>query len=78
MKKYLPAPDMKDVHTSHCCNLHGCKYRDDSCPVAEGKVGQEYPCPYCVTQEELDNAMRTIEEAEIVIARFGKLPKYSW
>lgn len=24
------------VHTEHCCLKHGCKYRDENCPVALG------------------------------------------
>lgn len=25
-----------DVHDSHCCKIHGCKYRDENCTVANG------------------------------------------
>jgi hypothetical protein len=75
---YLPAPDDFDVHTSHCCNLHGCKYSDPHCGVANGWTGQEHPCPYCVTQEQYDDAIRVIEEAALEIERFGKLQRYSW
>lgn len=35
------------VHITHCCALHGCKYGDEDCPVATGKVGQEYSCEDC-------------------------------
>lgn len=45
----LPAaalPVVKDVHTEHCCALHGCKYNADDCTVARG-VRQSYPCDYC-------------------------------
>jgi len=36
-----------DVHKSHCCSEHGCKYGDDLCPVVLGKVIQEFPCEDC-------------------------------
>lgn len=37
----------KDVHTEHCCSIHGCKYSDDDCPVATGKKVQSFPCEAC-------------------------------
>lgn len=35
------------VHVTHCCFEHGCKYMDPDCPVATGKLNQEYPCEDC-------------------------------
>lgn len=35
------------VHESHCCVLHGCKYGDDDCPVANRQTKQDYPCETC-------------------------------
>jgi hypothetical protein len=37
----------QDVHTEHCCKLHGCKYGDDDCPVATGKKRQSHTCQSC-------------------------------
>lgn len=37
----------KNVHTEHCCSIHGCKYDDDDCPVATGKQMQSFPCEAC-------------------------------
>lgn len=38
----------KDVHTEHCCYLHGCKYMgEDDCPVAAGEKPQSYACEQC-------------------------------
>lgn len=34
-------------HTTHCCIIHGCKYCEEDCPVATGKVQQEYSCEDC-------------------------------
>jgi len=40
----------KDVHTEHCCIVHGCKYgEDDTCPVTTGQKPQSYPCEDCDT-----------------------------
>jgi hypothetical protein len=36
-----------DVHTGHCCVLHGCKYGDDDCPVETGAKEQSYSCEQC-------------------------------
>jgi len=42
---------MKDVHTEHCCAIHGCKYSDKDCTVilkAENKeYVQSHPCETC-------------------------------
>jgi len=38
----------RDVHTEHCCALHGCKYGDgDNCPVESGKKIQSHLCEDC-------------------------------
>lgn len=45
------------VHTSHCCEVHGCKYGESDCPVENGKYEQEYPCESC----DEDNDIPIIE-----------------
>lgn len=42
---------VNDVHTSHCCKWHGCKYGDDDCTVTLG-APQEYPCEFCAMDYE--------------------------
>lgn len=38
----------KDVHTEHCCSIHGCKYGEDSdCTVVRYGAPQSFPCEYC-------------------------------
>lgn len=37
----------KDVHTEHCCIVHGCKYGEKDCSVTMGIKPQSYPCEYC-------------------------------
>jgi len=36
-----------EVHRTHCCVIHGCKYNDKQCPVANGQVKQKYICQDC-------------------------------
>jgi hypothetical protein len=38
---------MKDVHTRHCCVLHGCKYGEEDCTVTTGLLRQEHLCEEC-------------------------------
>ncbi len=35
------------VHTSHCCERHGCKYGNDDCPVVLGTHKQQFDCEEC-------------------------------
>ena len=45
---FVELEENKDVHTEHCCIIHGCKYLDDEgCPVVTGKKKQSYQCEYC-------------------------------
>jgi hypothetical protein len=42
-----PEPEHKrDVHTEHCCSIHGCKYFKD-CSVTSGEKRQSGPCETC-------------------------------
>lgn len=65
----LPAPQLeRDVHTSHCCVHHGCKYGEDKleesitdegesfipCSVVGGRRIQEHPCERCDWEEGLE------------------------
>jgi len=36
-----------DVHTEHCCIVHGCKYRDADCTVETGQKRQSGACQIC-------------------------------
>jgi len=47
-----PKDQTKDVHTEHCCAIHGCKYGDSYCPVEKGKKPQSYLCESCHDMEE--------------------------
>ena len=37
----------KDVHTEHCCTIHGCKYGSTDCTVVKGLKEQSFPCEDC-------------------------------
>jgi hypothetical protein len=37
----------KGVHVHHCCAIHGCKYGNEDCPVANKELKQIYLCEYC-------------------------------
>jgi hypothetical protein len=50
---------MPDVHTRHCCIVHGCKYDDDDCTVVTGKETQEYLCECC--SDDHDQAKDNLE-----------------
>ena len=57
---------IKDVHTEHCCAIHGCKYMDDDCTVTVAAENKEYvqsfPCEDCC-----NNGNDTLEKALQVI-----------
>lgn len=36
-----------DVHTEHCCKIHGCKYGDKDCTVVNELKIQSFPCESC-------------------------------
>ena len=43
---------LKDVHTEHCCIIHGCKYyKDDECSVIQRKAKQSFPCELCTPKQ---------------------------
>lgn len=56
----------KDVHTEHCCKVHGCKYGYDfdpeynRCSVTNGHKLQSRLCEYCIELRE--NGMRPYED----------------
>lgn len=46
---------MKDVHTEHCCSIHGCKYGDEDCSVTTGYKKQSSSCELCSDDAEQNN-----------------------
>lgn len=58
MREYL------SVHDAHCCPIHGCKYRDEKCPVVLGtEPGVE--CEICY-----ENSKRSLTDREVRIKEF--------
>lgn len=46
-------PQETDVHTEHCCSIHGCKYAcGSSCTVESGAKKQSFPCEQCDDEDE--------------------------
>jgi len=43
-----------EIHRNHCCVIHGCKYNDKQCPVANGQVKQKYICQDCNELEAIE------------------------
>ncbi len=43
----IPIDQVNDVHTEHCCVIHGCKYQDCYCTVATKQKVQSYLCESC-------------------------------
>ena len=42
------ARTIRGTHTYHCCALHGCKYADKRCPVAQTHTArQKTMCEWC-------------------------------
>lgn len=58
----------KDVHTEHCCVLHGCKYGDEDCPVVTKIKPQSYRCERC------DDDGIEVDEVPIVVDETKPLP----
>jgi hypothetical protein len=52
----------KDVHTEHCCVIHGCKYADDNCSVTMGKSKQSFPCESCENESVYDRSERAMDK----------------
>lgn len=52
-----------EVHNTHCCPTHGCKYMDDICPVEFG-LAPGIQCELCYEDE---NETATIEIDDVII-----------
>lgn len=73
--------DYTDVHTSHCCAVHGCKYNDDDCSVAVLGRPAEYPdsCEYCQwTHEEVATFLPQATNAELVAELSKRSAQVGW
>ena len=60
---------IRDVHTEHCCIVHGCKYCDDECTVESGRARQSYLCESCYA------SVLDFEETEAEYLRVMELKK---
>lgn len=54
---------VQDVHTEHCCKVHGCKYMDENCTVVSGSKKQSHPCEDCeIAVEDFRNSFEYMKE----------------
>jgi len=55
------------VHIAHCCaGAHGCKYWDEDCPVATGRMAPSYKCHDCEEdKKELDLMLAAMPADEL-------------
>jgi hypothetical protein len=41
----MPVLEMKDIHSEHCCAIHGCRFsNNERCTVVKGSVTQLHKC----------------------------------
>jgi hypothetical protein len=77
LPSYNPDPDDNPcVHSTHCCALHGCKYGDDDCPVANKTKQQHYLCETCdYVLKEYDEFVRHTppDRIRFMIQEFEKI-----
>lgn len=57
MNKNTEAMSEKDVHTEHCCRIHGCKYNDSGCSVANKTKIQSFECEDCTDSRTIVYAL---------------------
>lgn len=65
-----------EVHRTHCCVLHGCKYLDDNnCPLVNKEINQLYPCMDCPASlseayekvnQKYNDYLMSVKELELV------------
>lgn len=60
-----------NVHTTHCCVYHGCKYGDEDCPVVNRIQPQKYCCEDCASYMKLSNEIyKEVDiETHILVSR---------
>jgi len=60
-----------EVHASHCCVRHWCKYGDDDCPVMNGTVdGISFEaCEMCEMERESAQNLPTDVLIAVLVAR---------
>lgn len=78
----------KDVHTEHCCVMHGCKYGNWSCVVVNGQKKQSFTCEYCWDEfSDLWDAAQLMNEMydkgrqsviTVILPRVEGLPDHPW
>lgn len=62
MSEVQAASDLKNVHTEHCCVIHGCKYGEEDCCVVTKRLPQSFNCERCEEDgiHDLDDLKRVV------------------
>jgi uncharacterized Zn-finger protein len=65
IKKPRALPEsQKDIHTEHCCVLHGCHWGQEFyCTVVKGQKPQSFVCGYCARRGIINLDMVRIVQA---------------
>ena len=50
----METEENKDVHTEHCCEIHGCKYSHADCTVVTKQKKQSFYCEYCNEEPSIE------------------------
>ena len=69
---YMSGIPYTDVHTEHCCVIHGCKYGDKDCSVEFGFKPQSYLCESCDFMSENTEA-QNVNLWQIIKNKFKEL-----
>jgi hypothetical protein len=65
----VPMPPEK--HAGKCCEIHGCNYREEHCPVETGSVRQSDPCTKCRSVKELLSDISDAQKELALLSRLG-------
>ena len=69
---------MKDVHTEHCCLIHGCKYCSEECTVISGEKEQSFKCEECDYQDNQRSVWGSSEINNEPVAIIGRDWQLLW
>jgi hypothetical protein len=50
------------THIGHCCARHGCKYRNEDCPVEKGTHEQTQACESCTSSATLEARIKSLQK----------------
>lgn len=60
------------VHATHCCNIHGCKYDDQDCPVVAELING------IVCEECMGEAHNNVTDRSVALILYDVLSAVEW